>query len=222
MIRKIILIASFMFITGALYAQSLKFDSEVRVTPTSGYTGALLNVNAGEFSFDEIIDDSEGGYKQRRTVFAGIREISWSEKADKPCKIKAKSYALDHSISGGTSKTKSICSGSGGSEKTVKLTTSRHFIRGIAVCTTDKRDSSKNRLKGIRIYPALVSDNGTVTNLNNYEEVRRTNCPKRFKPAVFCPTGFIASGLRVYHNTDSFRGVGLRCRRVIVSTTPFK
>ncbi len=222
--KKLISVILLLTITSLCQAAVI-FDAGIRNTAISGYSGTKLNINAGEFSYEETMavgpNDYLGSFELTHTVFMGLDEIRWSERRDKPCDIVVKTHSLDSAVAKNGNETGSICTGSSSSEKTVKLSNSRYFIRGIAACTNDKRKSSKNRLKGIKIIAAKVSTAGAVTSLNTFEDTRRTNCAKWFAP-VYCPGGQIASGVNVYHDGESFRGLGLRCRRVTTSNSPFK
>ncbi len=197
------------------YSGSLQLGSIVNNTgDISGYSGRRININTGEHRFtDRILSENpQRSIKITRTIFMGIKEIRWSEKGDKPCSMLVRTRALDLTIDKTGYESVSLC-GSNSSEKKVEFRNRRYFLRGIAACTTNKKSSSKNRLKGIRIYPARVAASGTVTNINTFEEERRHHCDTWFPP-VFCSDGEIASGVNIYYEDDVFRGLGLRCRSV--------
>jgi len=197
------------------YSGSLQLGSIVTNTDDiSGYSGRRININTGEHRFnDQILSENpRRSINITRTVFMGIKEIRWHEKSDKPCSMLVRTRPLDLAIDKTGYESASLCESSR-SEKKVEFRNRRHFLRGIAACTTNKKSSSKNRLKGIRIYPARVAASGTVTNINTFEEERRHHCDIWFPP-VFCRDGEIASGVNIYYEDDIFRGVGLRCRSV--------
>ncbi len=197
------------------YSGSLQLGSTVSNTGNiSGYSGQRININTGEHRFtDKILTENpRRPLKATRTIFMGIKEIRWSEKGDKPCSMLARTRPLDSTIDKTGYESVSFC-GTGSSEKKVEFRDSRYFLRGIAACMTEKKSSRKNRLKGIRIYPARVAANGSVTAMNTYEEERRHHCDTWF-PAVFCGNDEIASGINIYYEDGTFRGLGLRCRRV--------
>lgn len=73
----------------------------------------------------------------------------------------------------------------------------------MAACTTDKKDSADNRLKGIRIYAAQVNADGTVKALNTFEDNKHNHCEKWHAP-VYCPAGHLVTGLKLYHKDDAF------------------
>lgn len=195
----------------------------------SGYDGTLMKVNVGEFTYrEDTAPLTRPGYLTadkgvEHTVYMGITGIEWWERADKPCRIQARSLSLDPTIGKASSNDKSICNGDSGNGKSVSFVGSRNYLRAVAACTNDKKDSSNNRLKGLRIYPARVDADGTVTALSTYEEVRHTNCPASgWHPVASCPAGHIATGLRVHHNGDWFRGISLKCRLVTKADSPYK
>jgi hypothetical protein len=170
-------------------------------TGTSGNTGKAANVQIGS------------------VMHWGLRAVTWWERNNRPCKLRLSARSLEDGQQSVTftGNTLDICGGNPGasSMRNVNFDANpRYFVRGIAACTTDKNDSANNRLKGIKIYPARVTRQGAVTPLNSFEKVERNNC-KFWHPPVHCPAGHIAYGVRVHHNGDSFRGLGLRCRKVV-------
>lgn len=96
-----------------------------------------------------------------------------------------------------------------------------YYVRGVQVCTTDEHDGDDDRLKGIRLYSADAKSDGLVTFLNNYEQDKHTHCAT-WRSTVTCPAGSIAPGLNVHHRDGSFTGLGLKWRRVEVSSQPHK
>lgn len=199
----------------------------------SGFLGTLQRVNVGEFSITyELFSTSpqdSGSSSRTLTTHAGIHGITWSEDKDKPCDIEVDAKELVDGRQAGDSKTAvlaadghfEICKGSKGNAKTVQFSNSRYFLHGIGVCTTDHKDSADNRLKGIRIYATEVKANGTLNRMNNYEQNKHTNCnDKYWRTPVYCPSGYIASGLKVHHRDGYFTGIGLKCRKIELSSSP--
>lgn len=154
----------------------------------------------------------------------GIDALSWHEVGDKPCAFTVRSKSLSAGSASGSSERMNICgagfslpsnpiynpSANGDARTVVFDGNPRHYLRGIAVCTNN---DNNHRVKGIRIYPASVGTDGTVTNLNSNESASRTNCATWHAP-VYCPNGQIASGIAVKHTDNEVTGIGLRCRRV--------
>jgi len=210
-------------------AASLVLGDSSEPDRISGYAGTMTRLNIGEFEHRY----KRGGYDgttvtATATTYAGMQGITWSEDKDKPCEITAQARALnpayvyeDGSTAKAPSGSRNVCKGKPGNEKTVAFSNSRHYVRGVAVCTTDKQDSSDNRLKGIKLYAAEVNANGSVAALNAFEKSEHTNC-KIWHPAVECSAGAIVSGLRLYEKDGAFTGLGLKCRRVEVSASPNK
>jgi len=161
------------------------------------------------------------GDKQVADVFYGLKKILWEENSDKPCFLSAEGRILSAPDQGKVAQI-SNCKGSGGNKKIVELTMDGHYVRGIAACTTDKKDSSDNRLKGIKLYAAEVKSDGKVIALNAFEKNEHTNCSK-WHTAVYCPAGHIANAVYVYSkggdasgNDGYFTGLGLKCAEVIM------
>lgn len=199
----------------------------------SGFAATERKINVGEFDTTYQLfstgTQAHGSSSQTVTTYAGIKGITWSEDNDKPCDMKVDAKELVSGLVYGDSKTAAvardgefgICGGKLGNEKRVQLSGAARYVRGVQVCTTDKKDSDDNRLKGIRLYIAEVKADGSVTALNNYEQDQHTNCVV-WRTTVNCPSGHIASGVRVHHRDGYFTGLGLKCRKVEVSSQPHK
>ena len=199
----------------------------------SGFAAAEKKINVGEFDttyqlFSTGTQD-HGSDSRTVTTYAGIKGVTWSEDKDKPCRIEVDAKELASELVYGDSRTPAvardgsfeICSGKAGNEKAVRFSKASYYVRGVQVCTTDKKDSDDNRLKGIRLYIADVKPDGSVTFLNNYEQDKHTNCAT-WRSTVSCPAGSIASGLNVHHRDGYFTGLGLKCRKVEVNSQPHK
>ena len=168
------------------------------VSNVSGYTGKKGDVKAVSLDW-------------------GLKTVTWYEKADKPCKltISARDLYDPDKLVATSDYELDICGGAASNKKLVSFTDSRrNFIRGVAVCTTDKKDSSDNRLKGIKIFAAKVTTDGQVTELTTFEKNEHTNCAK-WRKAVYCPAGHVAHGIQIHHTDGYFRGLAVKCRKVI-------
>lgn len=199
----------------------------------SGFAATEKKINVGEFdtTYELFSTGTQAHGSSTRTVttYAGIKGITWREDKDKPCDMVVDAKELVSGLVYGDSKTAAvapngdfgICGGKPGNEKRVRLSAAAHYVRGVQVCTTDKKNSDDNRLKGIRLYIAEVKADGSVTALNNYEQDRHTNCAV-WRTTVSCPAGHIASGVRVHHRGGYFTGLGLKCRKVEVGSQPHK
>lgn len=199
----------------------------------SGFLGTMHRINVGEFSVTyELFStgtQAHGSSSRTLTTYAGIHGITWSEDKDKPCDIEVDAKELVSGRRVGDSNTAvvakdghfEICKGSKGNTKEVQFSNSKYYLHGIGICTTDKKDSTENRLKGIRIYPTEVKDDGTLNRMSNYVQNKHTNCnDKYWRTPVYCPTGYIASGLKVHHRDGYFTGIGLKCRKVGLASSP--
>ena len=185
-----------------------------------------MAINVGGFSFEDPVgygekDDLGGDGSLRRTIYMGITGISWAEQGDKPCDVTVRATSLESTIFRLNSRSKEICTDGTADLKTVRFSSYKNYLRGIAACTTDRKSSSNVCLKGISIYPAEVSSYGSVKELNTYEEVKHSSCAEWFSP-VFCPSGYVASGLKLSLSGGSFQGLGLMCRQITTATSPYK
>lgn len=190
----------------------------------SGYEGTL---NAIDVSSLEYWTSNVAGSPRQRADTA-LTGITWSESGDRPCSLTALGNFIDPSFTLPTPvhvddrKLKlALCGGAVGNTKTVKFSNPRHFVQGVAVCTNDRRDSAKARLKGIRIYGAAIRTDGTVVALNaEPEHNQHTNCDKEWHPVVMCPADQLVTGLNIYSKTSAgnkvaFAGLGLTCSKPV-------
>jgi len=185
----------------------------VLLATTPGHAGETLTLGTA------TVPNRISGYtgdKKVADAFYGVKQILWEEDNDKPCYLNVQAKKL--SSPEGKVAEISICKGNAGNKKIVELTVDNHYLRGIAVCTTDRKDSSDNRLKGIRLYAAEVEPDGKVIALNAFEKNEHTNCAK-WHPAVYCPSGHIANAVYAYYKGGNkggyFTGLGLKCAKVI-------
>ena len=179
----------------------------------SGYTGRLKVIDAadrGKESWD---------LSSARDLPSALGGIEWKEKGDKPCEIDVYTKTLDRGKNPYGQFGLNLCDGNQASRKTVTfIDNPRYFVSGVQVCTTRKKDSSKNRLKGIRIFASQVSRDGEVTVVQGAkEEARRNHCDEPWHRKVECGPGEVAGALKVYYkHDDTIVGLGLRCQPVQV------
>ncbi len=220
--------------TSALQADSLVLTDDWQSAGVSGHSATMIRLNAGEYTYSydwpplNVVSSSREILEE--TSYAGIKGFTWWESGNKPCKITAHSVALNTVNSRSSTQVKSepddvsknICVGSPGNEKKARFVDGTdRYVRGVAVCTSEKMKSSDERLKGIRIYAAEVKPNGSVEALDVDRDDMHTNC-KQWHAPIYCPTGYIVSGLKVHHRNDYFTGLGIKCRRIATAKTPFK
>ncbi len=142
--------------------------------------------------------------------------VRWWEDADDPCKFRV----YNRHINRGGIKTPeaSWCGRSPGNEKWAERRSEDEYITALQVCLTDKKDSTKNKIKGLRVWGRTLSA-GTLGPENGPDEDKHTHC-KKWSKKVSCGSGEIATQIKVYYN-DYTRtkggfatGISLGCRDV--------
>lgn len=89
----------------------------------------------------------------------------------------------------------------------------RKFVRGGAVCTGDENDTTKRKIKGLKLFFATVSPEGVVTTEDTSgTSWERTNC-KVWHPTRFCASNKVARTMRFLADKDNkwFQGIQLEC-----------
>ena len=153
--------------------------------------------------------------------FQAFYGLEWWEDGDDPCKFAASTRHLNQQDNAKVD-TADFCSGSAGNKKTILRRAPNEYVSSIQVCTTDKKDSARDKIKGVRLWGRTVdTKSGALGPENGPEEVRHTNC-KTWKAKVSCPAGTVASKIKVYAEHWSGtsgagygRGIALGCRRVL-------
>lgn len=154
--------------------------------------------------------------------FMAAYSIQWWEDGDEACKFKL----YTRQINKGTieSPEAEACSDSPGSEKWVARRGPHEYITALQVCTTDKKDTTKNKLKGIRLWGRILNpETGALGPVNTPEDQARPHC-KKWHPKVECPDGEVATAITVYSEMgraypaaplhSSAKGISLGCRKV--------
>ena len=120
---------------------------------------------------------------------------------------------------------KEFCKGSPGNEKWSERRGKNEYITKVQVCLTDKKDSTKNKIKGIRLWGRTLNvKEATLGAVNGPDEARHTNC-KKWSKKVACPDGQVATKIKVYfekynqgpyHEVDYgfAKGIALGCREI--------
>ena len=141
----------------------------------------------------------------------GITEISWQEGWDQPCYFQIRGKDPDDASDTDT-ETRNFCDGglTAYSQKTVEFEDNpRYFVRGISVCNNN---NDAKRLKGIKIYASKLPVGGDDVDVVGVSDMQdRSNCDI-WQPAVYCPSGKVASGLEVRVKNGSAVGLGLVCK----------
>lgn len=117
----------------------------------------------------------------------------------------------------------------GGNEKSAVLPNFDQYVYRLQVCTTDKRDTWDDKLKGVRIWSRSVRYKDykpgetpiLVDESTPHEDIHKPHCDKWHKP-VQCAAGEIATGLRVHYSTKNHNpisGLALLCRKLQLKDT---
>lgn len=192
-------IPAMVVMSGSVVGQDIALKEDgVALTDISGHSGKIIGAGAADDRTD-----------------AGLARVTIWERSDKPCVINVELRELFDAQAYNPPVGGSLCT-HGSDHVDVSFSENpRYYIRGVAACTNDKTDTSKRRVKGIKIYPAKVQRDGTVTNLSASEADEQAHC-KIWHRAVYCPNGYIASKVRAHYKDDYFTGLSLRCRKVVV------
>ncbi len=110
----------------------------------------------------------------------------------------------------------------GKSPKTVELGAGE-YVEGIQICTNQRKNDKKTRLKGVRLFGARVKSDGTVQSGTSQTEFHRTNC-KVWRQKAMCPEGQLAYAATFYEGkkgvfTNGIFGVELHCQAVRKETS---
>ena len=222
-------------------------------TPVSGFIGQYVDLGGdgdyqglGVIAWGEKTDDPCGLYIITTHVNKGT---SVNDPYDMPAKsvlepyvfgefrIKELAYQDSYPGSDGelhrASKIKLDC---GGNLKQVSAPGRDQYIYKLNVCTTDKRDSKDNKLKGIRVWSRTVryqdytpgAEPILVDEPSAHEAIHKPHCD-RWHQAVACGAGEIATGLRVHYSAghtplagperDWITGLSLICRKLRLKDT---
>ena len=88
------------------------------------------------------------------------------------------------------------------------------YVRAAAVC--DSKNNNNERIKGLRVFGAHITDAGDVNPTQQRDEFARPNCGT-WQSLVSCPDGKIATGIRAHFNTHGFVGLELWCSSMMDS-----
>lgn len=196
-IKNIITLLAITIIPATAFAADteVKFSGSTHTTAVSGYANKKKTLNDG--------------------TWFGLQGISFWEYGDYACSIETNA---DHFNKVSTRKrdlnlSTVACSKS---KKEVLFKGKDDYIYKIQVCTTDKKDASKNKLKGVRIWARTINRGSkiTFTNQPSKLEAKRTNC-KKWHKQVSCPAGQVANALKVHYEDNNITGLALDCRDVI-------
>jgi hypothetical protein len=147
-----------------------------------------------------------------------LRMMFFKEKTDDPRQIDVNGQSIrsvDAGSGGSTGlQTLEIGGGAGGSTQVVDVG-DLTYVTAIQVCTTDKKESFDDKLKGVKAWGATLRADGTLQPNPTPVKFERTNCAK-WRAKVECPAGAIATALRAHYQFDKtgFSGLSLRCTKL--------
>jgi len=185
-------------LSATAWATSFKSKSGSGWTRVSGYTGSgPKKVNASSSS-------------------NGLYRLKFYEKWDDANLINVYERKLSTSSGASTGTAGELRIKSGGSSAKTVDVGSGHYITAIQVCTTDKNNSSKNEIKGVRVWGGKLKSGGRVQNNSTAHEFKRNNC-KKWRTKVKCSSNEVATGIKAYYQHESFSGISLNCKKLTSS-----
>ena len=104
-----------------------------------------------------------------------------------------------------------------GTDKGIEFTGHR-FIRGVAICTGDEKDTDDRKLKGMKLYYATVTSDGVVTDDDRTgSKWERTHCDI-WHPARYCAHDKVARAFRMHANSSNkwYHGMALECMKPVM------
>ena len=94
------------------------------------------------------------------------------------------------------------------------------FVSGIQICRSDKDDSDKERLKGIRIKTSTVDANGVVSDGVGGEDDHKLAHCKTWESWQTCKPGYLARRIVVGSVGPSAKSIALECAPVYTGARP--
>jgi hypothetical protein len=191
-------------LAGAIVAGNVDVSGSVTWTAVSGDTGGH-SYTIGTDS------DAVAAYSLR-----------WWEDSDDPCKFRFYKRNLD---SGDVNTPeRDFCNGSPGNEKWAERRGVNEYITAIQVCRNDKQDSTRESIKGIRLWGRVIDKNAVTLGPENGPDEDKHNHCEVWRTKVSCPAGQIATKIKVYYDTyvsygfatdyGFARGISLGCRPI--------
>jgi len=217
-------------------------------TPVSGYAGVWTELGAddsyqvlNDIFWGEKTDDPCGLYINTGHINTHTQVLDPHYMPDKPVvnkyvlgkfEITTESREPYFDASGKLQHAKRIKLDCGGNLKFVSAIANDKYVYKLNVCTTDKRNSYDNKLKGVRIWLRTLTYKdykaGRAPELIDEptpQEAHHTNC-EEWRTPVACDPGEVATRLRVHHNDVGHRdwvtGLSLICKTVTVKEPPIK
>ena len=180
----------------AAATSDVKFTGDITTTRVSGYAG------------DKVTLKTTGEYSPAIS-------IAWWEVADQPGQVKAR---FRHMNTGDIKDATWDNTSYERSKKRVAAVGANDYIYKVQVCTNDKKDTSKNVVKGMRVWVRTLKHGPplSLTGQNSAIEDTRNHC-KKWHAAVACPVGQLASAVVVHTSggVSVLTGLALECRPLI-------
>lgn len=225
-----------------------KFELHGKKRPTavSGFTGGWVDLGGdGDYQglqsivWGEKTDDPCGLYIVTGHVNKLTSVIDARDMPTKPVvnpyvfgkfEIKELAYRGGYIENGKFHRAEYIKLDCGGDLREVSTLGNDKYVYKLNVCTTDKRDSADNKLKGIRLWSRTLryqdykpGDEPVFTDEPTaHEAIHKPHCDRWHTP-VACGAGEIATGVRVHHNDwgqrDWITGLSLICRKLRLKDT---
>lgn len=202
--KKYLAAAAFLLPAAALASSTdTRMDGSVDWTAISGDTGAK----------SKIVGTG--------TDIEGVMLIGWAETSDNPCQFQVKRKTFVGQAS--ELYERNLCGKDNRIGKTVERTGKHEYITAIQVCTTDKKDPTDNKLKGLKAWGRILDvDDASLSKEYGPDEAKHTHC-KKWKKKIACKSGYVANKIKVYFNTNRYgkdyaTGMALGCREVITGT----
>ena len=146
--------------------------------------------------------------------------VGWYEHKDEPCKAQAHSKHVNDWQNTAMPRWNE-CSGSPKDYKVVSVGTagSDTYATSIQVCTSGQSSTVKRKVKGIKLWGRDLNKSSLVLTAEGSPGVREhTNC-KVWHAKRSCPTGMVASKVRLHRGTTDgktrVKGIALGCRKLV-------
>ena len=192
-------------IAGTAVAAPATLSPQVELEP--GVVGAVhWTATSGETSSRSTVLEAVGNADQ----FAA-KGFEWTERSDSPCWAELRLAALANTD--GQYKRYAKCAKRVSSRKIVSRAGANEVITGLQICLTDKKSSSQNRLKGVRLWGRTVDpETAELGPINGPSHAQRKHCAQ-WSRRVNCPAGEVATKFRIF-GSKAMQGISLGCRAV--------
>ena len=172
-------------------------------------------------TWTSISGDTGTNTDQSTWADKGIRTMIFYENGDIPSIVESRNHSLCStgctSYSTGDARIKKLLLKIPATKAVVSVGDAR-YVRAIQVCTKNTKHSSKNRLKGVRIWGAKIGKKGKVIDLKEpYLHFERPNCPAKngWRNIASCGAGKVATGFKIHFTSvqQGITGISLYCKK---------